>query len=125
MSLKKGGQVLRLEPGGIELLQTYLEIMEKFIHEECFQFCCTFQGHHEKISMMFAQNFDGFQTQVGNVLIHVTKHSIATTCFLPIKGERWSKKIKLPADLCNLFLVPEHHSLDWSQGIPNKWLKGE
>jgi hypothetical protein len=29
---------------------------------------------------MFAQNFDGFATMVGKVLIHVTKHSIGTTC---------------------------------------------
>jgi hypothetical protein len=51
--------------------------------------------------MLFANNFDGFQNHVGDVIIHVTQHSIAVACRLPIKGERWWKKNKLPADLCN------------------------
>jgi hypothetical protein len=110
---------------GIELLEACPKIMEKFIQGEWFKFCCTFQGHHEEISMLFANNFDGFQTQVGDVIIHVTEHSIAVTCHLPVKGERWWKKRRLPADLCNQFLVAEHQNPDWSQGIPNKWLKEE
>jgi hypothetical protein len=93
--------------------------MEKFIQGEWFQFCYKFQRHHEGISNLFAQNFDGFQTQVGDVLIHVTKHSNATTCHFSVRGERWWKKNKLPTGLCNQFLVEEHHNLDWSQGIPN------
>jgi hypothetical protein len=125
MTTKKGGQVLRLEPEGIELLESFPDIMDKFIQGEWFKFCCTFQGHHEEILMLFAKNFNGFQTQVGNVIIHVTEHSIAATCRFPIKGERWWKKIKLPTNLCNHFLVLEHHNPDWSQGIPNKWMKEE
>jgi hypothetical protein len=99
--------------------------MEKFINGGWFKFCCKFQGHHEEISKLFSLNFDGFQTQVRNVLVHVVEHSIATTCHLPVKGERWWKKNKLPAGLCNQFLMEEHHNPDWSQGIPNKWLKKE
>jgi hypothetical protein len=85
MSPKKGGRILRLEPEGIELLEACPEIMEKFIQGEWFKFCCAFQGHHEEISMLFAKNFDGFQTQVGDVIIHVTEHSIATACRFPVK----------------------------------------
>jgi hypothetical protein len=62
MSPKKGGNILRLEPEGIELLQIYPKIMENFIQGEWFQFFCKFQRHHEGISKHFAQNFDGFQT---------------------------------------------------------------
>jgi hypothetical protein len=99
--------------------------MQKFIDGGWFEFCCTFQGNHEEISMLFAKKIDGFQTQVGNVLIHVTEHSIGATCHFPVQGERWWKKSKLSANLCNQFLVPEHHDPDWSQGIPKKWLKEE
>jgi hypothetical protein len=81
--------------------------------------------HHEQISMLFAKNLDGFQTQVGKVLIHVIEHSIGATCHLPIQGEIWWKKSKLSAHMCNQFLVLEHHDLDWSQGILKKWLKEE
>jgi hypothetical protein len=40
-------------------------------------------------------------------------------------GERWWKKEMLHADLVNQFLVPEHQNPNWSQGIPQKWLKEE
>jgi hypothetical protein len=46
-------------------------------------------------------------------------------CTLPISGERWFKKGKLPAEVCNKFLVAEHQNPDWSQGIPILWLKEE
>jgi hypothetical protein len=66
--------------------------------------------------MLFAKKFVGFKTQVGDVLIYVTDHSIGASCHLLVQGERWWKKRKLLADLCNQFLVPEHHDTDWSQG---------
>jgi hypothetical protein len=62
MSPKKGGRVFSLEPKGIELLESFLEIMEKSINGEWFYFFCTFEGHHEEFSMMFANNFDEFHT---------------------------------------------------------------
>jgi hypothetical protein len=99
--------------------------MEKFIQQEWFNFCCTFQGHHEEISLFFYINFNGFQTQVGDVIIHVTEHSTAVACLLLVKGEIWWNKSRLPADLCNQFLVAKHQNLDWSQGIPNQWLNAE
>jgi hypothetical protein len=74
--------------------------------------------------MLFAHNFNGFKTHVGNVLIYVTEHSIGETCHLPVEGERWWKKNQLPAGSCNQFLVLENHDPDWSQGIPSKWFKG-
>jgi hypothetical protein len=79
--------------------------MEKFINDGWFKFCCKFQGHHEEISKIFVVNFDGFQTQVGNVLVHVVEHSIATNCHLLVKGEIWWKTNKLPVGLCNQFLM--------------------
>jgi hypothetical protein len=51
-----------------------------------FDFFSTFQGHDEQVSIIFAQNFDGFETVVGRVLIHVTEHSIETSCRLPVYG---------------------------------------
>jgi hypothetical protein len=52
-------------------------------------------------------------------------HSIVAACCLLVKGERWWNKSRLFAYLCNHFLVEEHQNPDWSQGIPNKWLKVE
>jgi hypothetical protein len=125
MSPMKGGRVLRLEPEGIKLLEACVDIMEKSIQGEWFKFCYTFQGHHEEILMLLAKDFNGFQTQVEDVIIHVTEHSIAIACRFLVKGERWWKKSKLPADPCNQFLMAEHHNPYWSQVIQNKWLKVE
>jgi hypothetical protein len=49
--------------------------------------------------------------------------SLEQACALPVCGERWFKKGKLPPDLCNKFLVLEHQDPDWSQGIPVAWIK--
>jgi hypothetical protein len=76
MAPKKSGLVNHLEPIGGELLEAYPEIMQKFINAGWLKFCYTFQGYHEEVSMLFAMNFDGFKTHVGNVLIYVTEHSI-------------------------------------------------
>jgi hypothetical protein len=125
MAPKKSGQITHLEPEGVELLEAYPQILQKFRDAGWFNFCSTFQGYHEQISMMFAQNFDGFETVVGKFLIHVTEHSIGTACRLSVYGERWWKKEMLPVEIINQFLLPEHQSPNWSQGIPQNWMKKE
>jgi len=117
MASKKSEQITRLEPEGVELLEAYPEISQKFRNARWFNFCSTLQGYHEQVSMMFAQNFDGFETAVGKVLIRVTKHSIGTACRLSVYGERWWKKEMLPIEIVNQFLLPERQSPNWSQGI--------
>jgi len=75
--------------------------MEKFINAGWLEFCYTFQGCHDEVSMLFVQKFDGFKTNVGNVLIYATEHSIGAACHLPVAGERWWKKNQLPVGSCN------------------------
>jgi hypothetical protein len=75
--------------------------------------------------MIFAQNFDGFKIVVCKLLMHVTKHSIAKACKLPIYGEIWWKKENLVMEFVNQFLIPEKQNPKWSQGIPHNWVKKE
>jgi hypothetical protein len=72
MTPKKSGKITRLEPEGVEFLEAYPQISQKFRDANWFKFCLTLQGYHEQVSMMFVQNFDGFETVVGKVMIHVT-----------------------------------------------------
>jgi hypothetical protein len=67
-------------------------MVEKFKDVGWFEFFTTFQGHGEHIYMIFAHNFNGFETMVGKLLMHVTKHSIAKEFNLPVYGKRWWKK---------------------------------
>jgi hypothetical protein len=125
MAPKKSGKITRLEPEGIELLESYPQMAQKFKDAGWFDFFSTFQGHDEQVSIIFAQNFDGFETVVGRVLIHVTEHSIETTCRLPVYGERWWKKETLVMEFVNHFLIPERQNPNWSQGIPHSWVRKE
>jgi hypothetical protein len=98
---------------------------QKFKDAGWFDFFSTFQGHDEHISMTFAHNFDGFESVVGKLLMHVTEHSIAKACKLPVYGERWWKKENLVMEFVNQFLIPEKKNPNWSQGIPHSWVRKE
>jgi hypothetical protein len=53
------------------------------------------------VALLFAQNFDGFQTQIRDTTIHITNNFIVGACALPISCERWFKKGKFPVEICN------------------------
>jgi len=66
-------------------------------------FFSTFQGQDEKVSIIFAHNFDGFETFVGRVLIHIIDHFIETRSRLPIYRQMWWKKETLVMDILTIF----------------------
>jgi len=92
MAPKKSVQISRLEPEGTELLEAFPQMAQKFKDAGWFDFFSTFQGHDEQISMTFAQNFDGFESVVGKLLMHMTYHSTSKSFTLPVYRERWWKK---------------------------------
>jgi hypothetical protein len=44
---------------------------------------------------------------------------------LSVYGERWWKKEMLPVEIVNQFLLLECQIPNWSQGIPQNWMKKE
>jgi hypothetical protein len=84
--------VVKLEPEGTELLETYLQMAQIFRDVGWFEFLTTFQGHEEQVSLAFAQNFDGYKVEIGKLLMLVTEQTIAKDCRLVVRGERWWKK---------------------------------
>jgi hypothetical protein len=42
-----------------------------------------------------------------------------------VYGERWWKKEEMPMEFVNQFLLPERQDPNWSQGIPQSWMKKE
>jgi hypothetical protein len=99
MAPKKGSHISRLELEVVELIDAFSELMQKFNNAGWFEFCCAFRVTMRIFPCFFVNNFDGFETVVGNVLIHVTEHSIGAACRLSVYGERWWKKDRLPTDL--------------------------
>jgi hypothetical protein len=53
MAPKKSGQIIRLEPEGMKLLEAYPQMAQRFKDAGWFEFFTTFQGHDEHISMVF------------------------------------------------------------------------
>jgi hypothetical protein len=74
MALKKSGQIIRLELEGTKLIESYPQMAQRFKYAGWFEFLTTFQGHDEQISMIFAQNFVGFEVVIGKLLRMVTEH---------------------------------------------------
>jgi hypothetical protein len=86
-------QLNRTEPQGLELFEVVPEIRDVFVKEEWYDFICAFEGHHTGVALLFAQNFDGFQTQLGDTCIHITEHFIGAACALPVYGKDGLRKV--------------------------------
>jgi hypothetical protein len=125
MVSKKGGKIVRLEPEGTELLESYPHMAQRFKDAGWFEFFTTFQGHDEQVSMIFAQNFDGFEVVIGKLLMLVMEHSIAKACKFSIGGERWWKKEHVVMEFVNQFLLPYNQNPDWKKGFPHSWIRYE
>jgi hypothetical protein len=89
---KRSGQVVRLEPGGAELLKEYPQMVQRFRNVGWFEFLATFQGHNEQVFLAFAHNFNGYEVEIRKLLMLVTEQTIAKDCRLVVRGERWWKK---------------------------------
>ena len=79
--------MVRLEPEGDELLEAYPQMAQKFRDVGWFEFLTTFQGHDEQVSMELALKFDGYEVEIGKLLMLVTEQTIAKACRLVVGGE--------------------------------------
>jgi hypothetical protein len=87
MAPKRSEQVVRLEPEGIDLLEAYRQMVQRFRDVGWFEFLTTFQGYDEQVSMEFAKNFNGYEVEIGNLLMLVIEQAIAKSCRLVVGGE--------------------------------------
>jgi hypothetical protein len=125
MAPKRSGQVARIEPEGVELLEAYPQMAQRFRDAGWFEFLTTFQGYDEQVSMEFALNFDGHEVEIGKMLMLVTEQTIAKACRLVVGGERWWKKEHVVTEFVNQFLLPDKQNPDWRRGIPRSWVRPE
>jgi hypothetical protein len=65
-----------------------------------------FRGHHEGISLSFAQTYDGENVQLGDVKLKIIEATIAEATSLPMIGERYFKRVIMDKNLCQQFLKP-------------------
>jgi hypothetical protein len=63
--------------------------------------------------------------RIANLVMQVTKESIAAACNLPHDGEKWFKNKLITGGDVNQFLKPEHKDPNWAKGIPRDWIVDE
>jgi hypothetical protein len=98
---------------------------QRFKDAGWFDFFATFKGHQEHVSMVFAQNFDGFKVVIDKLLMLVIKQSITKSCRLEVGGEQWWKKEHVVMEFVNQFLLPDKQNPDWKKGVPYSWIRQE
>jgi hypothetical protein len=53
------------------------------------------------------------------------ENSITEATSFPLEGEKYFKGMMIDRHLYQQFLVPKYSDLDWTKGIPHKWIKPE
>jgi hypothetical protein len=125
MEPKRRGQVFRLEPEGDELLEAYPQMDQRFRDGGWLEFLTTFQVHDEQVSMEFSLNFDGYEVEIGKLLMLVTEQTIVEACKLVVGGERWWKKKNVVTEFVNQFFLPDKKNPNWRKGVPHSWIRLE
>jgi hypothetical protein len=87
MAPKRSGQVVKLEPEGAKLREAYLHMAQRFRDVDWLEFLTTFQGHNEQVSLVFAENFDGYKVDIGKLLMLVIEKTITNACRLVVERE--------------------------------------
>jgi hypothetical protein len=72
-------------------MEAYEDTRYIFYREGWYLFCTQLDGHHYATTRAFVGSFNGQWVQIENLVMQVTKDCIATTCNLPIDGEKWFK----------------------------------
>jgi hypothetical protein len=103
----------------------YQACKEKYEQAGWVPFLEKFKGHHEGISLAFAQTYDGESVQFGDMKLTITEATIAEATGLPMAGEKYFKRVIVDRKLCQKFLKPEHQDPDWTKGIPRSYIKEE
>jgi hypothetical protein len=93
--MNKGGEIVRFEPQGLQLIDLNLVIRESFVKDGCIIFCENLQGGHMEVKKQFSLNYDGNKTRVRPLDIMVSENTIATTIEIPMQGGKWFKGMNL------------------------------
>jgi hypothetical protein len=75
----KGGDIVRFEPEGIQLVDSNPIFREYFQAMGCLTFCEKIEGGHMEVAKQFSLNFDGVKKKVCSLEIQVTEQLISTT----------------------------------------------
>jgi hypothetical protein len=88
------GLISRVEPPGLELIESYSECIPLLQKVGWLEFLMSFHGHNLGVARDFSHNFNGWVTRIGDIEMQVDEAMIAEATHLPLKGELWSKNMQ-------------------------------
>jgi hypothetical protein len=63
-------------------------------------------------------SFDGECTQIGNLTLHISEHSVSKIIGLPQTGEKWFKNKRMDDKFWTPYMKRNRCQLDWKAGVP-------
>jgi hypothetical protein len=78
----------------------YQACKEKYEQAGWVPFLEKFKGHHEGISLAFAQMYDGESVQFGDMKLTITEAIIEEATGLSMAGEKYFKRVIVDRKLC-------------------------
>jgi hypothetical protein len=114
----KGGEIVRVEPHDMQLINSEPFFKEAFQRVGCLIFCEKMQRGHPEVAKQFALNFSGTKTKVGALEFEVSEKSISIATKIPAYGEKWFKAMSLNSTFSKEFLKPEYQGDNLSKGVP-------
>jgi hypothetical protein len=82
----KGGDIVRVEPHNLQLINSDPFFKESLQRVGCLAFFEKMQRGHPEVAKQFALKFNGVKTKFGTLEFEVTEQSIATTTQISIQG---------------------------------------
>lgn len=121
---RKGGDIVRIEPQTLTMVNSSPAIRVTFENAGCIPFCQMIQnmGYHTQLASLFALNFKNGRVKLGDVEIVITEKLIADATGLPTAGEKWFKGDELEVSAFKEFVKPEF-SNEFATTFPTTYLR--
>jgi hypothetical protein len=107
MKTHKGGEIIRIEPYEMQLLDYEPLIREAFQRVGCINLYQKMQRGHPEVAREFSLNFNGTKPKVGMLEFEVSQLSILVATKIPNTGEKWFKEMSLNYSFSKEFLKPK------------------
>jgi hypothetical protein len=114
--------VVHIEPNGCQDLLSHDDTIDDLKAHGWDVFLKKFEGYNLQVAKAFAQTFDGFKANIGDIQLELTEDFVSKVTEIQSKGERWFKNDKIEEVPWSLFMASRKTTC-CIKGIPIALLK--
>jgi hypothetical protein len=114
--------IVCIEPNGCQVLQSHDDGIDDLKARGWDVFLKNFEGYNLQVAEAFAQTFDGFRANIGDIQLELTEDFVKKATGLQSKGKRWFKNAKIEEVSWSLFMT-SYKTTFCIKGIPIALLK--